>query len=214
MKVIDLGTKHGPSVIHFIHKVDTFFPSYGQTITPSECVGVDINEGFRRDIAGQEISFICGNIADAVFRDTLPETDFFLVCNLLHHLPNRQVVEEVIGYVLDTAKCGVWFRVKSFETDSDSGEGILLSHGLRFSWSTNSTAYTCADFFKFIRNRCSKSDSRFEAAKRIRHTSDKRVVPEDIVSSSFYYEPTMGEKEQVALTKSVVCDWDIFVEKG
>lgn len=214
MKVIDIGTKHGPSTIHFIHKVKTFFPDYGKSITSSECIGVDVDEAFRRDITGQGISFICGDITDPAFRSTLPAPDFFLVCNLLHHLPTRKDVEEVLAYVLDTARYGAWFRIKSFETDSESGEGVLLSQDLQFSWSNNSTAYTCADLFKFIRSRCPNSVARFEAAKRIRHTNDKRVVPKDTVSSSFYYEPIMGEKEQVDLAPSVVCDWDVFVEKG
>ena len=215
MKVIDLGTKHGPSTQLFTYKVGTFFPAYEQTIGLSDCMGVDINEAFRRDITGQKIAFMCGDITDPTFRDTLPAPDFFLVCNLLHHFATRQIVEEVMGYVLDTAKYGVWFRIKSFETDSESGEGVLLSKGLRFSWSRNSTAYTCGDLLKFIQDRCPSAVPRFEAAKRIRHTNDKRVVPEDSESSSFYYDPAvMPEKSRFEVTPQVVCDWDIFVEKG
>jgi len=214
MKVIDVGTKHGSSVVIFLHKLGIFFPSYDQSITVGDCAGVDIDEIFHHDLSGQGISFICGDITDSTFRKTLPSPEFFLVCNILHHFPGRRTVEELLGYVLDTAQYGVWFRLKSFETDNETGEGILLEHGLRFSWSENYTSYNCVEVFQFIRKQCPKATIRIEPGKRIRHTNDKRVVPKDTMSPSFYYEPSMGAKEHVTLTKPVVCDWDIFVEKG
>ena len=122
-------------------------------------------------------------------------------------------MRQLLGYVVDTAQHGVWFRIKSFETDSESGEGILLEHGLRFSWSENYTAYNCVEVFQFIRERCPKANIRIEPAKRIRHTNDKRVVPVNTSSKSFYYAPAMGPKEHVELRKVVICDWDMFVEK-
>ena len=213
MKVIDIGTKNGTSVVTFLHKLKVFFPSYSQSLTFGDCAGVDVDEAFRHDLSGQGISFICGDITDSVFRETLPSPDFFLACNIFHHLPSRRIVEELLGYVLDTAQYGVWFRLKSFETDNDNGEGILLEHDLRFSWSKNHTAYNCVEVFQFIRERCPKATIRIEPGKYIRHTDDKRVVPKSTTSSSFYYEPLMGVKEHVELTKPVVCDWDIFVEK-
>lgn len=214
MKVIDIGTKQGASIITFLHKVKTFFPSYDEPLVTSDCVGVELDEDFEHDITGQEIFFMCGDILDPTFRATLPEPDFFLVCNVLHHLPDRNAIEELLGYVLATARYGVWFRLKSFETDDESGEGILLKHGLRFSWSENYTPYYCSEVFQFIRERFPQASIRIEPGKRIRHTNDKRVVPRDAVSSSFYYEPTMGVKSHTSLDKAVVCDWDVFIEKG
>ena len=213
MKVIDVGTKHGISVTNFLRKVKHFFPSYGKSITAGDCVGIDSTEDVRHDLEGQGFSFFYGDILDLDFRNTLASPDFFLVCNILHHIPNRRTVEELLGYVLDTTQYGVWFRLKSFETDTDSGEGILLEHGLRFGWSENCTSYNCVEVFQFIKERCPKATIRIEPGKYIRHTNDKRVVPVDTSSNSFYYKPSMGSKEHVALSKKVVCDWDIFVEK-
>jgi len=213
MKVIDVGTKHGVSIATFMRKVKDFFPSYNQPIVAADCTGVDEDAGFRCDVEGQKFSFPQGNMLDAGFRDSLAAPDFFLVCNILHHLPDRLSVEELLGYVLDTAQHGVWFRLKSFETDTESGEGVLSKYGLRFSWSENYTRYNCVEVFQFIRERCPKATIRIEPGKRIRHTSDKRVVPIDTSSKSFYYKPSMGAKEHTVLPKIVVCDWDIFVEK-
>ena len=213
MKVIDIGTKQGISIATFLRKVNKFFPSYEHSLSAKDCLGIDVDELYRHDLEGQGFSFTCGDITDSTFRGTLPSPEFFLVCNILHHFPSRRIVEELLLYVLDRAQYGVWFRLKSFETDNENGEGVLLEHGLRFSWSENHITYSCVEVFQVIRECCPKATIRIEPGKFIRHTKDTRVVPKETTSNAFYYDASMGPKEHISLSKPVVCDWDIFVEK-
>lgn len=212
VSVVDLGTKFGKSISTFRMKSATFFPEHMRPDTDMDCVGVDEDDVYRRDIEGLGHSFLCGDVCDADFRESLPKADFYLVCNLLHHLTSRDASDEVLRYVLREAELGVWFRVKSFEEDAMNGEGVLISEGLRFCWSRDYSSYSISELAALVREVLPEASLRVEPAKRIRHTKDKRVVPADAETGTFFYAASMGPKAHIKLPKPVVCEWDIFVE--
>lgn len=214
MKVVDLGTRHGLAITTFLHKVGGFFPDYEGDLSPADCLGVDADELCRHDLEGQGMSFLHGDMKDSNLWEDIPDTEFVLVCNVLHHLPDEKTAKSVLTGALGKASYGVWLRVKSFEDDRVNGEGLLHEHGMKFCWADSHVPYKCAELFADIKEHCPEANIRIEDAKRIRHTNDKRVVPEDAIESgSFYYDPLMGGKEHLSLPKPVVCEWDIFVEK-
>ena len=214
MTIVDLGTKFGKSISTFLMRSPTFFPTHVQSSTEIECVGVDKDDIYRGDIEGMGHSFLCGDVCDAVFRESLPKADFYLVCNILHHLASRDVADEVIRYALRAAELGVWFRVKSFEEDAVNGEGILMAQELRFCWSREHSSYSVSEISALVRETLPEASIRVEPAKRIRHTKDKRVVPADTKTDAFFYDVAMGPKVYMELPKPVVCEWDIFVENN
>jgi len=213
MSVVDLGTRFGTSIASFLHKSSTFFPNQSQLGTPDfECIGVDIDEIHRGDLEGRGYRFMCGDLRSHGFRESLPEADFYLVCNLLHHLRSPRDQSDVLCCALEKARRGVWFRAKSFEEDATSGEGVLISEGLRFCWSRDYSSYSISEITALVRETLPEASLRVEPAKRIRHTKDKRVVPADTKTDSFFYAAAMGPKVYMELPKPVVCEWDIFVE--
>jgi len=214
LSAVDLGTKFGLSISTFLRKPDKFFPSHIQPMADIACVGVDIDSTYRGDIEGQGHSFLCGDVLDQGFRESLPQADFYLMCNILHHLGTKEVSDELLRCALRKAQLGVWIRVKSFEEDAVNGEGILLAANLRFCWSRDYSSYSVSELISVIKEMRPDSSLRVEPAKRIRHTKDKRVVPADTELDSFYYDVRMGRKEHMTLPKPVVCEWDIFVENN
>ena len=220
MTVVDLGTKFGKSISTFLMKPATFFPAHIQSgtfqTTPDfDCTGVDIDKIYRRDLEGRGHRFMRGDLRSRNFRKSLPEADFYLVCNILHHVDAVQALE-ILCDAVQKARRGVWFRVKSFEQDDKNGEGVLTAMGLQFSWTRNYSSYTMAELLTFInKTRLPGATVRIEPGKSISHTKDKRVIPlwiKNDSKDSYFYERTMGVKEYMELPKPVVCEWDIFVE--
>tara|TARA_R110002020_G_scaffold276042_7_gene491276 strand:- start:914 stop:1573 length:660 start_codon:yes stop_codon:yes gene_type:complete len=214
MKVVDLGTRIGSTLSVFLRRGSRFFPAHKKFINEikfSECLGVDREESCRGDLESAGASFQCLDLSGTEVFEGLPEADFYLASKFLHHLPDKEVVDTLVRTVLTKARRGVWFRLLSFEDDSQTGEGILRSKDLRFGWSSKYPHYLCKDVVSLVSR--DSFDLELSPARRIRHTNDFRVLPVSADDDKEEYEPTMGHKPQIKLVPPLVSEWDLFIER-
>jgi hypothetical protein len=112
---------------------------------------------------------------------------------------------------LSKSRQGVWFRLLSFEDDSQTGEGVLLDEDLRFGWSKKYLPYLCKDVVSLVPR--DSFNLSLNPARRIRHTNDFRVLPVSADDGKEEYENVMGHKPQIKLVPPVVVEWDLFIER-
>ena len=158
---------------------------------------------------GVGASFQVGDVTSGDLLTTLPEADFYLASKVLHHLPAKEQVDEVVRVMLSKARRGVWLRLLSFEDDTKTGDGVLRKSDLRFGWIEKYTPYLCADAVALVSQNV--FDMELKAAKRIRHTNDFRVLPASADSDEEEYEEAMGYKPQIKLVPPLVAEWDLFI---
>ena len=214
MKVVDLGTRIGSTLMSFLHRGGKFFPSHRDFISkvqPSDCMGVDKEETCRSDLESLGASFKCWDLSDAASLAELPEADFYLASKVLHHLPSGEEMDNLARVMLEKARLGVWFRLLSFEVDEQTGEGVLLAEDLRFGWSKKYSPYLCKDVVSIVPRDLFNLE--LNPARRIRHTNDIRVLPVSADDNKEEYEDVMGHKPQIRLAPPVVAEWDLFIER-
>jgi|TARA_R110002051_G_scaffold305965_2_gene376287 hypothetical protein len=214
MKVVDLGTRIGTTLFSFLQRGGRFFPSrrdFISKIQPSECLGVDREEVCRDDLESFGASFECWDLSKAASLEELPEADFYLASKFLHHLPTAEAMDNLVRAVLSKSRQGVWFRLLSFEDDSQTGEGVLLDEDLRFGWSKKYLPYLCKDVVSLVPR--DSFNLSLNPARRIRHTNDFRVLPVSADDGKEEYENVMGHKPQIKLVPPVVVEWDLFIER-
>ena len=219
MNVIDLGTNVGQTLNEFSRKYHRFFPKdcpfldgvFGEPAGFSTCLGVDQHERYRADLEGVGAAFRVLDLSDVGDVDTLPESNYYIMSKLLHHLGTFECAEYLLSTVLDKAKRGVWVRALSFEQDDQTGEGVLHKHGLRFGWSTKYVHCPVQGLISLVD--LNTWDINLLPARRIRHTNDYRVLPSGSDPDKEEYEEVMGHKPQHHLFPEVVAEWDIFIGK-
>ena len=219
MNVVDLGTNIGQTLNEFSRKYRRFFPKdcpflddvFEEPVDFSTCLGVDKHEKYRADLEGVGASFEVLDLSDVGCVDMLPESNYYIMSKLLHHLGTLEDAKYLLASVLNKSKRGVWVRALSFESDDQTGEGVLHKHGLRFGWSTKYVPCPIQDLIALID--LATWDLDLLPAKRIRHTNDYRVLPLDSDPDKEEYEEVMGHKPQHKLFPEVVAEWDIFIGK-
>ena len=219
MNVIDLGTNVGQTLNEFSRKYHRFFPKdcpflddvFDGPTGFSTCLGVDRHEKYRADLEGVGATFEVLDLSDAAAVSTLPESNYYIMSKLLHHLGTPEGAEHLLSTVLGKVKRGVWIRALSFEQDDQTGEGALHKHNLRFGWSTKYVHCPIRSLIALID--LNKWDLNLLPAKRIRHTNDHRVLPIGSDPGKEEYEEVMGHKPQHHLFPEVVAEWDIFIGK-
>jgi hypothetical protein len=214
MKVVDLGTRLGSTLMSFLRRGGKFFPTHRDFISKvqtSDCVGVDREEMCRADLESLGASFECWDLSDESSLDKLPEADFYLASKVLHHFPGGTEMDNLVRTVLEKARLGVWIRLLSFESDDQTGEGVLLAEDLRFGWSKKYAPYLCKDVVSLVPR--GSFNLELNPAKRIRHTNDFRVLPVSADDDKEEYEEVMGHKPQIRLAPPVVAEWDLFIER-
>ena len=225
--VVDLGTKKGNAIEAFLTKV-------GQTLIgkdavarlqPARCVGYERleGEGYRKDVEARGCQFRLANLATDEAIAQLPPAEVYLAWHFLEHVPNKDWSRKLVQASLSCSQQAAWFRLPSFEQDTETGEGVLREHGMRFTWTNwrgHPSHWLVQDCLDAINDWNQKQDP---AARRqyvlnvkpagyIRNMRDHRVVPIDTPIDVNRYESRFGPKPlAVKFKKPIVAEWEVTV---
>ena len=206
--VVDLGTKTSGALDYFIKRHGVHFPN-GTKIEPKECLAVDRDEKYKKDVEEKGYTFMR---ADVLARDFVwPDAKFYTAFNFLEHLPSAQHSSAVLRAVLQHAHEGAWLRLPSFEEDG-TGLGQLSRHGLRFHWG-RWTCHRSAYKLQHVRDVAFAHADRFwvrEIGRGVIHdSSDDRIVPDTAARNVGRYTTEMGPKAHVKFNPPLIAEWDV-----
>jgi len=220
MRVVDLGCGLGGHFTEFVKTGGLHFPDDREIgiIQPKDCLGVDKQSRFQGDVEGQGFNFMCMDVTEDQALMELPDADYYLVWDFLHHLPDQNWVAGIVQTAIHRARKGVWIRMLSFEDDMMTGEGRLKALGLRFAWSKWPVTKTLmVDMLSIINEYKMQTSRNSVAAKpkpgdRVRATGDPNVVPENAAATVKKYDLTaQGPKVEERFDPPLVAKWEIIV---
>jgi hypothetical protein len=218
IQVVDLGTKLGNSIVEFRRKAQQFWPQFVDP-GPGGCLGIDKEEKYRADLEGQGCQFKALDLTQKGVLENLPEADYYVAWDFLEHLPDVAWSSAVIKVMLHKARRGVWLRMPSFEDDETTGEGALRKLGLRFTWThwrNHTSHYELLDCIAAI-NEYKQTSGRgsiavkTKAGRRIRSTTDDKVVRIDSPINTPKYKLDLGHKKVESFNPPLVAQWEIIV---
>lgn len=219
-KLIDLGAQHGGSIgvlrkyLTEATPLASFFGDPKIVFIPKfECLGIDI------DAIHVEELHEAGHLSRRMnLNINFPEeaAEFYSAFNLLEHLDGVHRAQEVLKLMLRQAKRGVILRLSSFETD-ETGEGALLKHGLRWSW-TRWHHHTAAVRREHVRQVLASPEFRewrisIRPHVTITNADSPLIVPERAPHDCGKYEPEMGNKPIVIFDPPLVPEWDVWLAR-
>jgi len=222
--VVDLGTKHGNAIEEFIKKGKQYlnYPDFIQSIDPGRCVGYERPqaEDYRKIVEGKGFQFRTADLASDVAITHLPLAEVYLAWHFLEHVPNKDWSRKLVRAALTYSRKLAWFRLPSFQQDTDTGEGVLKEHGMRFTWTNwrgHPSHWLVEDCQEAIDSWSKDVPHRtfmltVKPAGYIRSMSDHRVVPIDTPIDVNKYEPKYGPKPLgVVFKKPIVAEWEVIV---
>ena len=215
-QVVDLGTKLGNSIGEFRRKANIFWPEFVAPL-PELCLGIDMQDKYREDVEGQGYKFMALDVTAEGALEQLPEADYYIAWDFLEHLPNKEWSSAIVKVMLHKARKGVWIRMPSFEPDESTGEGVLLNLGLRFAWSNwrgHKSHYLLLDCITAINEYKTEAKRgsiavKTKAGRRVRSTTDDKVVPIDAPIDTVKYSLDMGHKKVEKFDPPLVAQWEV-----
>lgn len=221
LKVVDLGTKLGNAIVEFVKRGDMYFGEEVKLIQPNECLGIDRQSKFSKDLTGRGLQFMELDITAPLSLEKLPQADYYLAWDFLEHLPSTDWSSAVVHLMLHNARRGVWLRMPSFEQDDETGEGVLRKLGLRFAWTNwvgHPSHYTVLDAVTAVNSYCKKMGIPLlridiRPGKLIRSTEDPNVVPVEAPIDTVKYSPALGVKTVVDFDPPVVGQWEVIIKR-
>lgn len=219
INVVDLGCKLGSALTEFRKRGHHYYGDQVRSIKVDECLGVDMQGRFKRDLEEQGYWFLSMDVTCGDALQELPEADFYLAWDFLEHLPDKGWATRVIEHMLSHARRGVWIRMPSFEQDAVTGEGALTALGLRFAWTKwhgHPTPLLVTDVVDVV-NRYKATTGRnaitlrIKDGKRVRSTADPCVVPADAPVDTVKYREDLGIKPVQNFNPPLVGQWEVVI---
>jgi hypothetical protein len=222
--IVDLGTKHGWAMDEcrrignmYLKNKDLF-----DKLQPRRCVGYERPqaEGYRSIVENKNYNFCIADLATDEAIAALPKAEIYLAWHFLEHVPNKEWARKLVWEALKNAKHLVWFRLPSFQQDTENGEGVLRQHGMRFTWTfwrghpTHWLVEDCteaiATWAKEISNR--EYDLFVRPSSFVHNMANSRIVPIDAPEDTQKYDPKHGPKPlDVKFKQPIVEEWEIVV---
>ncbi len=217
--VVDLGCKLGSALAEFRKRGHLYYGDQVHTIQAEECLGVDMQARFQRDLEEQGYWFLCLDVTRTDALAELPEADYYLAWDFLEHLPSKDWAARVIEHMLRHARRGVWIRMPSFEQDVVTGEGALAELGLRFAWTKwhgHLTPLLVTDVVNEINRYKAMAGQnaitlRIRDSKRVRSTADPCVVPADAPIDTVKHHADLGVKPVRSFNPPLVSQWEVVI---
>ncbi len=217
MRVVDTACGLGNNFGEFVRRGFKHFQDDPRimVIEPKECLGIDTDKTFRADLEDRGYQFLC---CPEILSLSLPETDYILCWDHLDRLPGILGVKTLMGVMLDTAKKGIWIRLRTQEQDVRE---VLLERkfGLRFTWDDQticSSACLLQELVKIINDYRKEKERnsisvRLVAGQRVYSTDDTCLVPIGSPAGTRRYDQELGPKPELKFDPPLVASWELII---
>ena len=222
--IVDLGTKHGCAIDEFRRIGNMYLKNQElfDQLKLQRCVGYERPqaESYRAIVEGKKYNFRIADLATEEAIATLPKAEIYLAWHFLEHVPNKEWARKLVWGSLTNARHLTWFRLPSFQQDTETGEGVLRQHGMRFTWTFwhgHPTHWLVEDCTEAIAEWAKEVPSReydlfVRPSSFVHSMANSRVVPIGAPEDTQQYEPAHGPKPlSVKFKKPIVEEWEVIV---
>ena len=222
--IVDLGTKHGNALDEFRRKGDMYLklPEFFNQIRPQQCVGYERPqmETARAIVTRKKYNFCVADLATEEAIAALPKAKIYLAWHFLEHVPNKDWSRKLVHQSRTNAQHLAWFRLPSFQHDTEAGEGVLQQHGMRFTWTTwtghpsHWLVEDCTDAIKeWAKNFPARSyDLIVKPYGWIKDMANNLVVPINAPKDAVKYEPKYGPKPlHIKFKQPIISEYEVIV---
>lgn len=179
---------------------------------PQEVLCIERQEKYRPSL--EKLGF--STLFEDIFHvKDWPRADVYVACNVLEHFNTVEHSMHVVRKMLEASDVGAWFILPSFQQDTQTGEGVLRKHGLRFNWTSwigHPSHFCVGHVYEAIRHFDRSYSVRVTPSRTLVDNQHPNIVPDLWREDIGQYDPKEhGPKPLVKFDPPIVAEWSVEV---